>query len=130
LNLRSSRRSRQYTKLDEPIQRGDLYWVDWSPGRGSEQIGTRPALVVQNDAANANTRYPNTVVVTISTKGHPVPSHVEIQPSVLNGLREPSFLKCEQLLTVSKQRLSSKIGCIAEIDLDRVATALRITLAL
>lgn len=38
--------------------RGESRWVDWSPGRGSEQVGRRPALVVQTDAANRNARYP------------------------------------------------------------------------
>ena len=33
-------------------RRGELYWIDWSPGRGTEIIGTRPALIIQNDIGN------------------------------------------------------------------------------
>ena len=47
--------------------RGDVWLVDWSPSRGSEQSGMRPALVVQTDAANQNPRYPNVIVAAIST---------------------------------------------------------------
>jgi mRNA interferase MazF len=45
------------------IRRGDLYWIDWSPARGSEQAGLRPGLVVQNDVANAVSGYPVTMQI-------------------------------------------------------------------
>ncbi len=106
-------------------RRGEIWIVDWSPARGSEQSGRRPALVVQTDAANANPRYPNTIVLTISRRGHPVASHIQLQPSAVNGLRETSFVKCEQVLTVSKDRLESRIGTLESIYMERVAVALR-----
>ncbi|HZT40774.1 MAG TPA: type II toxin-antitoxin system PemK/MazF family toxin [Chthonomonadaceae bacterium] len=55
------------------IRRGEIYMVDWSPGRGSEQAGRRPAVIVQTDAANLNSNYPNTIVVAVSKSGKPVP---------------------------------------------------------
>ena len=67
----------------------------------------RPALVIQTDAANSNPRYPNTIVLTISTRGLPVATHVRLVPDRHNGLREPSWVKCEQILTISKDRLVS-----------------------
>lgn len=111
-------------------ERGEIWQVNWSPGRGSEQTGRRPALIVQTNPANHNPRYPNTIVVTISTKGRNVPSHVPIAPTVENGLAAPSFIKCEQLLTLSKDRLEKRIGCLSPDDLKRVAAALRMMLAL
>ena len=33
-------------------KRGDVYWADLNPFFGSEQEGTRPVLVLQNDAGN------------------------------------------------------------------------------
>ncbi len=112
------------------MRRGELYWVDWSPGRGSEQIGKRPALVVQRDAANRNENYPNTIVVTLSTKGKPVPFHVEIQPTEETGLREISWAKCEQLLTISKERLVGRIGVVDDATLERIGVALKKVLEL
>jgi mRNA interferase MazF len=102
--------------------RGEIYWLDWSPGRGSEQTGRRPALVVQRDVANRNENYPNTIVVAVSTKGKPVPFHVEIPPDDANGLTQISYAKCEQLQTASKERLIDRIGKIdpkimAEVDI-------------
>src|SRR6266849_2188026 len=63
------------------IRFGDLYMVDWSPGRGSEQTGTRPAVIVQNNPFNSNDHYPNTIAVTISKSGRDVPTHIRIPKS-------------------------------------------------
>jgi len=107
------------------MRRGDIWVVDWSPGRGSEQAGMRPAVIVQTDAANLNHHYPNTIVVTVSTKGKAVPFHVPIEPSEQNGLKDRSFAKCEQVLTISKERLLRRLGRLDEDCLELVAASLR-----
>jgi mRNA interferase MazF len=111
-------------------ERGEMWWVDWTPGRGSEQTGRRPALVIQRDAANRAPRYPNTIVASISRQGRPVSSHVRVEPTADNGLTAPSFVKCEQLITISKARLESRIGRLTAGDMERVARALRIIMNL
>lgn len=115
--------------IPEPT-RGELWWVNWSPGRGSEQAGRRPALVVQTDAANHNPRYPNTIVVSVSTRGRDLPFHIRLQPSSENGLTAPSFAKCEQVLTIGKHRLEERLGRLPQTDLARVEAALRLVLSL
>ncbi len=111
-------------------ERGELWWVDWSPARGSEQAGLRPALVVQTDPANHNPHYPNTIVVTISGQGRDVPSHVSVEPTAENGLSSQSFIKCEQVLTISKKRLKKRMGRVTEGQLALVDAAIRLVLAL
>jgi len=113
-----------------PAKRGDLYWIDWSPARGSEQAGRRPALVVQNDAGNSSPTYPNTIVVAVSTKGREIPLHVRLRASKNSGLRKVSFAKCEQILTVSKERLWKRIGRIDDRELHEVNAAIRLSLDL
>ena len=108
------------------IRRGELYWLDWSPGRGSEQTSRRPTLIISTDAANTNPRYGLVIMVTVSTKGKAhIPIHVELPPTPENGLSETSFVKAEQILTADKERLAAKIGHITEADMRRVETALR-----
>lgn len=111
-------------------RRGEIWWVDWSPGRGSEQTGRRPALIIQTDAANSNPNYPNTIVATVSTKGRNVPSHVRLEPSEDNGLTRTSFIKCEQLLTVSKARLERRSGHLPDEEMTLVEAAIARVLAL
>ena len=112
------------------IRRGQIWLVDWTPGRGSEQLGKRPALVIQTDAANSNIRYPNTIVLTLSTKGLSVATHIPIEPDATNGLRETSWVKCEQVLTISKARLHQKWGHLSPAAMSRVELAVRIALGM
>jgi mRNA interferase MazF len=113
------------------IRMGDIFIVNWDPGRGSEQAGERPALVVQNNAFNSNDRYPNTIVVTISKSGRDLPTHVKLPQTADNGLWEPlSYVKCEQLLTISKSRLGRNVGKITPEQLADVSRALKRLLSL
>ncbi len=113
------------TKSRGDIRRGDLFWIDWSPACGSEQAGIWPGLIIQTDAANRNERFPNTMVAAVSRSGRSVPSHVRVEPSPENGLREPSFVKCEQVQAITKGRLRDRIGHLADEDMASVAEGLR-----
>ncbi|MGZ3625202.1 MAG: type II toxin-antitoxin system PemK/MazF family toxin, partial [Ktedonobacteraceae bacterium] len=46
--------------LPQNPRRGEIWDVNWSPGRGAEQKGTRPALIIQNDRGNTSSSYPLT----------------------------------------------------------------------
>jgi len=116
--------------MSKSLKRGEIWWIDWSPGRGSEQQGIRPALIVQTDAANLNPKYPNTIVVAMSTKGKPVPFHIPVQPSSQNGLSKMSYIKTEQLLTISKERLIKRIGVLEKEVMEQVEKAIKLVLDL
>jgi len=114
--------------MHKQVRRGEIWYVDWSPGRGSEQTGLRPAVVIQTDAANRNPHYPNTVVLTVSTKGKAVPFHVPVNPSGENGLLEKSYVKCEQILTISKERLIRRVGNLDDEGIEAIEAAIRLVL--
>lgn len=116
--------------MNRQPKRGEIWLVDWSPARGSEQAGLRPALVLQTDAANTNPRYPNTIVLAVSTKGKPVPFHIQLQPTRKNGLSERSYIKAEQILTVSKERLIRKLGTLEDELLRQAGKAVMLVLAM
>ena len=61
-------------------KRGEIWDVNWSPGRGAEQQGTRPALIIQNDRGNASPTYPLTIVASMSRTERELPLHVRIAP--------------------------------------------------
>jgi len=112
------------------ISRGDIYWLDWNPGRGSEQIGRRPALIIGSDAANKNDRYPLTIVAAISSTQRNIRTHVVIEPTEENGLGAASSIKCELLLTVSKDRILSRLGRINTLEMSQVEAAIKLALTL
>lgn len=111
-------------------RRGEIWDVNWSPGRGAEQQGTRPALVIQNDRGNASSTYPLTIVASMSRTERELPLHVRIAPSEENGLTDFTDVKCEQVMTIEKSRLIRLRGSISSEELSRVDTALKVSLSL
>lgn len=113
------------------ISRGQIWDVDWSPGRGSEQMGRRPALIIQNDHGNHSELYPNTIVAAVSPKGLDIPFHVRVAPSARNGLKAESYVKCEQILTVSKSRIVGKAwGRLGADEIAQVEQAIRLSMGM
>jgi mRNA interferase MazF len=111
-------------------RRGEIWDVNWSPGRGAEQQGTRPALIIQNDRGNASPSYPLTIVASMSRTERELALHVRILPTPENGLTDSTDVKCEQLMTIEKSRLIRRRGRISEEELYRVDHALRLSLNL
>ena len=111
-------------------RRGEIWDVNWSPGRGAEQKGTRPALIIQNDRGNTSPSYPLTIVASMSRTERELPLHVRIAPSEENGLTDFTDVKCEQLMTIEKSRLIRRRGFITSEELSKVDVALRLSLNL
>lgn len=122
---------RQYEAYTFPSpRRGEIWDVNWSPGRGAEQQGVRPALIIQNDRGNASSSYPLTIVASMSRTERELPLHVRIAPSEENGLTDYTDVKCEQVMTIEKSRLLRKRGSINVEEMHRVEMALRLSLNL
>lgn len=112
------------------IRRGDIAIVELDPTRGSEQRGTRPCLVVQNDVGNENA--PTTIVVPFTTSFGDELYPFEVLVSADEcALREDSVALCSQLRTVSiEQRISDVIGAVPDERMAEVDTALEYSLGL
>ena len=111
-------------------RRGEIWDVNWSPGRGAEQQGTRPALIIQNDRGNASSAYPLTIVASMSRTERELSLHVRIAPNDENGLTDRTDVKCEQVMTVEKSRLLRRRGAITPEELAKVDLALKLSLNL
>ncbi len=110
------------------IRRGEIYLVDWSNGRGSEQSGIRPSLVVQNDVGNEHSS--TTIVAAVTTRrGRTYPFQVTIS-SDDSGLPKDSIVKCEQIQTIAKDRLGQLMGRLDDESMSRVGYALSLSLGL
>ena len=110
------------------IKRGQLYWVDWSPGRGSEQSGLRPALVIQNDIGNQYS--PTTIVAAITTAFvKPYPFVVAITASE-SGLPGDSSINLSAIMTIDKTRLRDKCGELSQAKMAEVNVAIKKSLGL
>lgn len=111
------------------IKRGDIFYADLSPVIGSEQGGTRPVLIVQNDIGN---KYSPTVIaaaITSQINKAKLPTHIEIS-ALEYGLLKDSVILLEQIRTIDKKRLREKIGRLDDELMDKVNEALEVSFGL
>jgi len=96
------------------IRKGSIYWVDFSPGKGSEPMGRRPGLVVQNDLLN-NSKLNTVIVVAITStlKFGELPGNIILQKGEAN-LPKRSVVNLTQIKTVDKHSLKEKIGSLTQ----------------
>ena len=110
-------------------KRGDVYWADLNPFFGSEQGGTRPVLVLQNDAGNFFS--PTLIVAPMSSqvdKRTDLPTHIVL--AQVRGLDGPSLIILEQLKTIDKRRVRSYAGKLTKEQMAEVEAALTGTLGI
>lgn len=110
--------------------RGDIWMLDWSPGRGSEQEGWRPGVIVQCDEGNHAPGARTTILVPLTTQGRPYAFYVQVPTGGATGLRAPSWANCTQLFTIDKSRLRTRLGSVPAPVLGAIALALSDTLGL
>lgn len=112
------------------MKRGDVYWVRLDPTEGSEQRGTRPAIIVSRNAINLHSPV---VVICPLTKAINVtrlyPSDVLIRAPE-GGLAVDSVVLTLQVRVVAKSRLETQLGQLTPKTLRQVNHALKITLDL
>ena len=109
------------------FQRGDIYFVRLDSSTGSEQNGTRPAVILQNDVGN--THSPTLIVATLTSKTEKKaaqPTHCLVEPEKL----EPSIVQAEQIFTIDKSRVQNFAGHLTPEEMSRVDDAVKISLAL
>ena len=109
------------------FQRGDIYFIRLGSGTGSEQSGTRPAVILQNDVGNAYS--PTLIVATLTSKTEKKaaqPTHCLVEPEKL----EPSIVQAEQIFTIDKSRIQNFAGHLTPEEMSRVDDAVKISLAL
>ena len=109
------------------FQRGDIYFVRLDNRTGSEQSGTRPAVILQNDVGNSCS--PTLIVATLTSKTEKKamqPTHCLVVPEGL----EPSIVQAEQIFTIDKSRVQNFAGHLTPEEMSRVDDAVKISLAL
>lgn len=111
------------------INRGDVVLVDLEPVKGSEQGGTRPSLVIQNNIYNKYS--PTTIIAPITTKLYKkeYPTNVFVSKEDSN-LDKDSTILLNQIKTIDKIRIIRKLSSLNEFIMNKVNLAIKISLDL
>lgn len=111
------------------VKRGDIYYADLSPVVGSEQGGTRPVLIVQNDTGNKHSPTVIAAAITSQINKARLPTHIEIVGKSY-GLTKDSVVLLEQVRTIDKQRLRERIGQVDNQMMNRVDSAIAVSMGI
>jgi mRNA interferase MazF len=106
------------------MKRGEVWWVDFDPARGGEVRKTRPAVIVSTDLANAHLNRLQVVPLTSNT-GRLYPSE-----AVVTVAGQSSKAMADQLTTVAKERLTTRLGTLTRTDIKAVEHVIKIQLGL
>ena len=108
------------------IKRGEMFYI--SRGgvaySGSEQHSDRPAVVVSNDKNNENSNVVEVVYMTTQPKTD-LTTHVTVRST-----GRPSTVLCEQVYSVSTERIGTYIGECSDKEMENIDIALMISLQL
>ena len=96
-------------ELAVPVEPGEVWWALPDPAVGREQSGRRLVLIVSNERFH-RTVTTLVVVVPVTTKDRCWPNHVELNTGA--GMEQRSFAMTEQVRTISRLRLTKKIGIV------------------
>jgi mRNA interferase MazF len=102
------------------ILRGEIRWADLDTGRGREQAGQRPVLIVSHDVFNERS---GTVIALALTSQEPragFPLTVECEA---RGLPKRSWIKVSQIRTLATERIGKRLGRSSDNELLRVVDA-------
>jgi mRNA interferase MazF len=112
------------------IRKGAICWVDFSPGKGSEPIGRRPGLVVQNDILNDSNL--NTVImlaITSTMKFGELPGNVVLRKGEAN-VPKKCVINVTQIKSVDKKSIREKIGTLSRRKMAEVHAGLKLVMNL
>jgi mRNA interferase MazF len=106
------------------MNRGDVYWVNLNPTKGSEINKQRPCVIVS--ATPINRARSHVVIVPLSTSA-------KARPPLTIGvtcLEKKVVAVCDQIRTVDKIRLVKQAGSLSNEDLQELENGLRQVLVL
>jgi mRNA interferase MazF len=112
------------------IRKGSIYWVDFSPGKGSEPMGRRPGLVVQNNAIN-DSKISTVVMLAITStlKYGELPGNVTFRKGEAN-MPKNCVVNVSQIKSVDRNSIREKIGTLTKAKMAAVEEGVRLVLDL
>ena len=110
------------------IRKGDIFRVNFSPGKGSEHAGRRPGLVIQSNALN-DSRLNTVVMIAITTtlKFGELPGNVTLKKGEAN-MPKKCIVNVSQIKSVDKSSLTDKIGTLSGQRLEEVFRGLKLVM--
>jgi mRNA interferase MazF len=108
--------------------RGEIWLAEFNPTGGREQAESRPCLVFSVDPFNHGP-LDLVVAVPVTSTRRGWNTHVEVVPPK-GGLKNPSYIKCEDLRSMSRGRLTKRLGAVSRKTMTETEARVRILLGI
>jgi mRNA interferase MazF len=95
--------------MTEPIKRGEVWLANLDPTQGSEQAGTRPVILFQDDIVSQFSTTVIAIPLTTNLRRASLPICLLIEQGD-SGLTQNSVALCFQMRVLDKARLIRKLG--------------------
>ncbi len=103
--------------MTKQLKRGEIWLANLDPTKGSEQAGTRPVIIFQNDIVSQFSTTTVTIPLTTNKRRASLPICLMIKQGD-GGLLQDSVALCFQLRVLDKTRL---IKCLGQLNLKTIA---------
>ena len=108
------------------IRKGSVYWINFSPGKGSEPKGRRPGLILQNNVLNDSKLNTAIVLAVTSTmKYGELPGNVVLRKGEAN-LKKQCVVNVTQIKSVDKRSVQEKIGTLSDKRMTEVYEGIKL----
>jgi mRNA interferase MazF len=101
------------------MKTGDVILIPF-PFSELTQTKLRPAVVI----CETSDHYADLVLAAITSVLHEplFKNEIRLEPNLENGLRVPSILRCDRIMTLKKETLHIRIGRLGDVDFQRFKT--------
>ena len=104
------------------MKQGEIWLANLNPGKGSEQKGLRPVVIISGNMLNQY--LPIVIVCPLTSKIKNYKGNLVLTPDNQNKLTEPSEILTFHIRSISKDRLVSKFGNISQEQLSSIKKGL------
>lgn len=113
--------------MTEQLKRGEVWLANLNPAQGSEQAGTRPIIIFQNDIVSQFSTTTIAIPLTTNQRRASLPICMLIRQGD-GGLSQDSVALCFQIRVLDKTRLIQRLGLLRTETIAQLEDVVLITL--
>lgn len=100
------------------MKQGEIWYANLNPIKGQEQAGIRPVVIISGNLLNTHLNL--VICCPLTTKIKNYKGNVVLKPSSKNKLKQTSEILTFHVRSISKERLTKKIGDITTDDIHKI----------
>ncbi|MDQ6844157.1 MAG: type II toxin-antitoxin system PemK/MazF family toxin [Bacteroidota bacterium] len=108
------------------MKQGEIWYADLEPVKGSEQSGKRPVVIISGAAMNISLQI--VIVCPLTGVIKNIKGCIVVNKNEINNLKKNSEVLVLQVRTISKIRLSKKIGEITKNEIELIKQGINLYL--